>query len=212
MLAASDPDCGHVAVQRYRVGVIQSSPQAWCSCSTLLLPTIVCPGQCPWLWLNAWGLHMVSRAYAPLQLSSRLQAPALAISDETQPALRQMEVLEAEARQLRQDWGEDIASVRREAARAVAEARAQAALGSDEARSAAAERHALLEATLQDQGAAFQVGALPACGPPCSPTRQHLRPRHLACGHAAHVSMQGGMLPMGSSCVWGPGCTPAAQL
>ena len=79
----------------------------------------------------------------------------------------QVELLEAELRDVRREWTEDIASLRREGARAAAEAQQAAAQGSNRASAAAAERQAGLEASLHEQRAAFQVRAILASyGPP----------------------------------------------
>lgn len=73
-----------------------------------------------------------------------------------QAASSQIEELEAEVRGVRREWAEDIASVRREAARVTAQAQARADQGSTVASAAAAEREEALAASLQDQRAAFQ--------------------------------------------------------
>ena len=85
----------------------------------------------------------------------------------------QVESLEADMRVVRHEWTEDIAAVRRDAARAVAQAREHAALGSDAADAAAAQRQAVLEASLQDQRAAFQVYVCLRVWVPCPCTSWH---------------------------------------
>ena len=69
----------------------------------------------------------------------------------------QVQELEREVMAVRHEWSQDIASVRREAARATAEAQANADMGNDQAHAVAAEREASLASRLQDQRAAFQV-------------------------------------------------------